>query len=97
MNYELTYKLSEFYKMFGDVTRLKILFTLQEKKLCVSEIAQQLNMTHSSISHQLKVLRDQNFVKNEKVGKTVYYFLSDNHIHIILKYGYEHIIERNFK
>lgn len=97
MHYEDTYALSEFYKMFGDVTRLNILNTLQGKKLCVSEIAEQLNMTHSSISHQLKVLRDQNFVKNEKVGKTVYYSLADDHIDVILKYGYEHILERKSK
>lgn len=97
MNQEDIYELSEFYKMFGDVTRLKILNTLQNQKLCVTEIAEQLNMTHSSISHQLKVLRDQNFVKNEKVGKTVYYFLADDHIVVILKYGYEHILERKIK
>lgn len=97
MNQEDIYALSEFYKMFGDETRLKILNTLQNQKLCVSEIAEQLNMTHSSISHQLKVLRDQNFVKNEKVGKTVYYDLADDHIAIILKYGYEHILERKRK
>ena len=94
MNQEETHALSEFYKMFGDVTRLKILNALMKKSLCVSEIAEQLNMTHSSISHQLKVLRDQNFVKYEKVGKTVYYALADTHIQIILKYGYEHIRER---
>lgn len=94
MNQEETYTLSEFYKMFGDVTRLNILNALMKKSLCVSEIAEQLNMTHSSISHQLKVLRDQNFVKYEKVGKTVYYSLADTHIQIILKYGYEHIRER---
>lgn len=97
MNQEDIYELSEFYKMFGDVTRLKILNTLQNQKLCVTEIAEQLNMTHSSISHQLKVLRDQNFVKNEKIGKTVYYALADDHIAIILKYGYEHILERKLK
>ena len=97
MNQEDIYALSEFYKMFGDVTRLKILAALQKQKLCVSEIARELDMTHSSISHQLKVLRDQNFVKNEKVGKTVYYNLADDHIDVILKYGYEHILERKWK
>ncbi len=94
MQQEVIYELSEFYKVFGDVTRLKILNTLCDQKRCVSEIAEQLHMTHSSISHQLKVLRSQNFVKNEKVGKTVYYTLADTHIVTILKYGYEHILER---
>ncbi len=94
MNTNEIYQLSEFYKMFGDVTRLKILNALSCKNLCVSEIAEQLQMTHSSISHQLQVLRAQNFVKYEKIGKTVYYSLADEHIQIILKYGYEHIQER---
>ncbi len=94
MNVDTIYALSEFYKMFGDVTRLKILNALSDNSLCVSEIAEQLQMTHSAISHQLQVLRTQNFVKYEKIGKTVYYSLADEHIQIILKYGYEHIQER---
>lgn len=94
MNQTILYQMSEFYKVFGDLTRLKILRSLEKKKLCVSEIADQLQMTHSSISHQLKILRDQNFVRNEKIGKVVYYSLADDHIKIILKYGKEHIIEK---
>lgn len=94
MNQTILYQMSEFYKVFGDLTRLKILRSLEKKKLCVSEIADQLQMTHSSISHQLKILRDQNFVRNEKIGKVVYYSLADDHIKIILKYGEEHIIEK---
>ena len=90
---ELLYGLSEFYKIFGDQTRLRILDALLNKPLCVSEISELLDMTQSAISHQLKNLRSSNLVKGEKNGKNVYYSISDDHIKIILKYGLEHISE----
>ena len=90
---ELLYGLSEFYKIFGDQTRLRILDALLNKPLCVSEISELLDMTQSAISHQLKNLRTSNLVKTEKIGKNVYYSISDEHIKIILKYGLEHISE----
>ena len=90
---ELLYGLSEFYKIFGDQTRLRILDALLNKPLCVSEISELLDMTQSAISHQLKNLRASNLVKTEKIGKNVYYSISDEHIKIILKYGLEHIPE----
>lgn len=90
---ELLYGLSEFYKIFGDQTRLRILDALLNKPLCVSEISELLDMTQSAISHQLKNLRASNLVKTEKIGKNVYYNISDEHIKIILKYGLEHISE----
>lgn len=90
---ELLYGLSEFYKIFGDQTRLRILDALLNKPLCVSEISELLDMTQSAISHQLKNLRASNLVKTEKMGKNVYYSISDEHIKIILKYGLEHISE----
>ena len=90
---ELLYGLSEFYKIFGDQTRLRILDALLNKPLCVSEISELLDMTQSAISHQLKNLRASNLVKTEKIGKNVYYSISDEHIKIILKYGLEHISE----
>ena len=90
---ELLYGLSEFYKIFGDQTRLKILDALTNKHLCVNEISELLDMNQSAISHQLKNLRASNLVRTEKVGKNVYYSISDNHIKVILNYGIEHIME----
>ena len=90
---ELLYGLSEFYKIFGDQTRLRILDALLNKPLCVNEISELLDMTQSAISHQLKNLRTSNLVKTEKIGKNVYYSIRDEHIKIILKYGLEHISE----
>ena len=90
---ELLYGLSEFYKIFGDQTRLKILDALTNKPLCVNEISELLDMNQSAISHQLKNLRASNLVRTEKVGNNVYYSISDNHIKVILNYGIEHIME----
>ena len=90
---ELLYGLSEFYKIFGDTTRLRILDALLNRPMCVNEISEILNVSQSAISHQLKNLRSSNLVKTEKIGKNVYYSISDDHIKIILKYGLEHISE----
>ena len=90
---ELLYGLSEFYKIFADETRLRILDVLLNKPLCVNEISEILDMTQSAISHQLKNLRASNLVKTEKIGKNVYYSIRDDHIKIILSYGLEHIKE----
>lgn len=90
---ELLYGLSEFYKIFGDPTRLRILDLLLNKPLYVNEISDALDISQSAISHQLKTLRLSNLVKTEKVGKNVLYSISDDHIKIILKYGLEHISE----
>jgi ArsR family transcriptional regulator len=90
---ELLYGLSEFYKIFGDQTRLRILDVLINKPLCVNEISEILDISQSAISHQLKNLRSSNLVKTEKIGKNVYYSIADDHIKIILKYGLEHISE----
>ena len=90
---ELLYGLSEFYKIFADETRLRILDVLLNKPLCVNEISEILDMTQSAISHQLKNLRASNLVKTEKIGKNVYYSMSDDHSKIILSYRLEHIKE----
>ena len=90
---ELLYGLSEFYKIFADQTRLRILDALLNKPMCVGEISDVLNVSQSAISHQLKNLRSSNLVKTEKIGENVYYSISDDHIKIILKYGLEHISE----
>lgn len=94
---EIIQELSEFYKIFGDTTRLRILNILLEGEKSVGEIATTLDMSPSAISHQLQILRMTNLVKTSKIGKMVYYSLSDDHIKIILKYGFEHIHERKNK
>jgi len=85
--------LAEFFKIFGDSTRIKILNALLTESMCVCDIAALLNMTHSAISHQLKILKQAKIVKYNKVGKVVYYMLDDEHIEQIFKKGVEHIEE----
>lgn len=87
------FRVSNLYKVFSDETRLKILNALLNTELCVCDISEILNMSHSSISHQLKTLRDMKLVKTKKVGKSVYYSLIDNHIEKIIRIGVEHINE----
>ena len=85
--------LAEFYKVFGDPTRIKILCTLFQSELCVCDLAEVTGMTQSAISHQLRVLKQMKLVKNRREGKTVYYSLADAHIQSILNQGMEHISE----
>jgi ArsR family transcriptional regulator len=85
--------LSELFKMFSDGTRLKILWALKCKEMCVCDLAVLLNMTKSAISHQLKSLRLTNLVKYRKDGKVVYYSLADAHVEDIFEKGFEHINE----
>ncbi len=91
---ELLGGLSEFYKIFGDTTRLRILDLLLTGEKCVKEISDILDVSQSAISHQLKTLRNSNLVKSNKVGQTVNYSIADEHIEVILKYGIEHIKEK---
>lgn len=86
-------RLALFFKVFGDETRLKIMNALMIHKMCVCDISALLQMSQSSISHQLKQLRQLNLVRTEKIGKVVYYSLSDNHIKSIYQKGLEHICE----
>ncbi|MCI8778307.1 MAG: winged helix-turn-helix transcriptional regulator [Bacilli bacterium] len=90
---DLLVGLSEFFKIFGDATRLRILDVLLNGEKCVNEISETLNVSQSAISHQLKNLRTSNLVKTKKLGKIVKYSIADNHIKIILEYGLEHIME----
>lgn len=84
----------DFFKAFADETRLKIICVLDSVgKMCVCDIAYSLDMTKSAISHQLKYLKDMGLISNEKVGKEVYYMLSDNHIKDVFEIGLEHIGE----
>ncbi|MCD8056520.1 MAG: metalloregulator ArsR/SmtB family transcription factor [Clostridiales bacterium] len=91
---ELLCDLCDLFKIFGDSTRAKIMFSLLESELCVCAIAELLGMTQSAVSHQLKILKDANLVGNRREGKTVYYFLADEHVKLILAQGFEHLIEK---
>ena len=86
-------ELAEFYKVFGDTTRIRILCTLRNSELCVCDLAENLNMTQSAISHQLRILKQMALVKNRRDGKTIFYSLADSHIEGILDMGLEHINE----
>ncbi len=86
-------ELSDLFKLFGDKTRIKILYSLFESEMCVCAISELLDMSQSAISHQLKVLRDGNLITNRRDGKTIYYRLADDHVRTIIGQGYEHITE----
>lgn len=90
---EKIYDLADFFKIFGDSTRIKILYVLLCSEMCVCDLAETLHMTQSAISHQLRVLKQMALVKNRRDGKTIYYSLSDGHISTILSQGLEHIEE----
>lgn len=94
MNETFLKDLSEFYKVFGDVTRLRILEVLLKKERVVNEIVEELNISQSAISHQLRILRNLDLVKTKKIGQNVLYCISDDHVKVILEYGIEHIKER---
>ena len=87
------YDLSELFKVFGDSTRIRILFVLFESEVCVCDLAQALNMTQSAISHQLKILKQSKLVKSRREGKSVFYSLADSHVRTIISQGFEHIGE----
>lgn len=92
---ELLTDLGDLFKVFGDSTRIKILYSLFEEDLCVCAIADLLNMTQSAVSHQLKTLKDAKLVTNRREGKTIYYSLADDHVKTIIGMGYEHLTEVN--
>lgn len=90
---EILYDLAELFKLFGDSTRIKILYVLFESEMCVCDIAQLLGMTQSAISHQLRALKQSKLVKYRREGKTVFYSLADGHVRTILDQGMEHVAE----
>ena len=90
---EVLYDLAELFKIFGDGTRVKILYALLEAELCVCDIAKLLEVSQSAVSHQLRVLKTSKLVKFRKEGKTVFYSLADEHVIRILSQGMEHIME----
>ncbi|WP_077611563.1 ArsR/SmtB family transcription factor [Clostridium sp. Marseille-P2415] len=87
------FDLADFFKVFGDATRVKILYVLSQSEMCVCDIASLLQMGQSAISHQLRVLKQMRLVKFRREGKTVFYSLADGHIETILAQGMEHINE----
>ena len=90
---EELFALADLFKIFGDSTRIRILYVLFETELCVCDIARLLGMNLSAISHQLRILKQARLVKFRRAGKTVYYSLDDDHIHAILDQGMEHVRE----
>lgn len=90
---EILYELAELFKVFGDSTRIRILYVLFEDELCVGDIAELLNMSQSSVSHQLRILKDAKLVKFRREGKSIFYALDDEHVYHILEMGMEHVEE----
>lgn len=90
---EKLYDLAELFKVFGDSTRIKILYALFEAELCVCDIAQLLKVSQTAVSHQLRVLKTNKLVKSRKDGKNVFYSLADDHVCSIINQGMDHINE----
>lgn len=90
---ESLYDLAELFKVFGDSTRIKILYALFEAEMCVGDIAQLLGMSQTAVSHQLRVLRTSKLVKGRKDGKIVFYALADDHVRTMIDQGMEHVNE----
>lgn len=90
---EMIQELANLYKVFGDVTRVKILCALFQAESCVCGLAEAIHMTQSAVSHQLRVLKQMKLVKYRRVGKEIYYSLADGHIQSIINQGMEHITE----
>ena len=92
-NEDELYDLAELFKVFGDSTRIRILFELFDDEMNVGDIAERLNMTQSAISHQLKILKQSKLVGNRREGKQIVYFLADDHVRTIIDQGINHIEE----
>jgi ArsR family transcriptional regulator len=90
---EELYDLAELFKVFGDTTRIRILYVLLNDEMCVCDIAALLGMNQSAISHQLRILKQSRLVKFRRDGKSVFYSLADDHVHAMIAQGMEHISE----
>lgn len=90
---EILYDLAELFKVFGDSTRIKILYSMFETELCVNDIARLLNLSQSSVSHQLRILKTSKLVKFRREGKSIFYSLDDEHVRAIISMGMEHVEE----
>ena len=91
---ERLYDLAETFRVFGDTTRIRILYVLFESELCVCDIAKLLGLTQSAVSHQLRILKDAKLVRFRREGKTVFYSLDDDHVRSVLELGMEHVLEK---
>ena len=89
----IVYDLAELFKTIGDPTRIKILYTLSKRELCVCDLSEQLGMSLSAISHQLRILRTNKLVKFRKEGRSVYYSLDDDHVLCLFSQGLQHVLE----
>ena len=90
---ELLIDLADLYKVFGDYSRVRIMYVLLREELCVQDIADSLDMTQSAVSHQLKILKQNKLVRARREGKSMYYSLADHHVINILDMGKEHLEE----
>lgn len=90
---EQLYDLAELFKVFGDSTRMRILFVLFEAEVCVCDMAAALSMTDSAVSHQLKILKQNKLIKSRRAGRSVFYSLADDHVRAIVSQGIEHVTE----
>ena len=90
---EMLCDLADLFKIFGDTTRLRILFALLDDEMCVMHISERLGMTSSAISHQLRILKQNKLVKSRREGKSIFYSLADGHVKTIISQGMEHIQE----
>lgn len=95
INEDVIYNLAELFKVFGDSTRIRILLLLSQKEANVNEIANELNMNQSAISHQLKNLKQSNLIKSRRDGQAIYYSLDDDHVYKIIEMGMAHVNEWN--
>ena len=86
-------QLAELFKVFGDGTRVRILFVLFEAEVCVCDLAKLLGMTQSAVSHQLRILKQAHLIRARRDGKTIFYSLADDHVATLLKQGMEHVCE----
>ncbi len=90
---EMLYDLAEFFKVFGDSTRIRILYALLDSEMCVGDLAELLGLTQPACSHQLRVLKNNKLVRFRREGKVIYYSLSDDHVRSIIETGMEHVTE----
>lgn len=90
-------RLSELFKVFGDGTRIRILYVLFEDEVCVCDLARLVGMTQSAVSHQLRILKQAHLIRSRREGKTVFYSLADDHVRTLLRQGMEHVLEASPK
>lgn len=90
---ELLYDLADLFKVFGDTTRIKILYALMTREMCVADLAEMIGATQSAVSHQLRNLKQSRLVRAKRDGKNVIYSLADDHVHTMLDQGMTHVCE----